>query len=87
MQARDAEIAKEMKLEHERASSALRQKQIEDYQANVRHQQELERQLEVRFSRSRILLSLLHSVPDFFISNPFSYAFLSGKRAKETARI
>ena len=47
IQARDAEIAKQMKEEHERAASALKQKQLEEYEANVRYQQELERQLEV----------------------------------------
>merc|ERR1711976_265669 len=44
--ARDAEIAKQMKEEHERATAAVKQKQLEEYEANVRYQQELERQLE-----------------------------------------
>ena len=35
-----------MKQEHERAASAIKQKQLEEYEANIRYQQELERQLE-----------------------------------------
>ena len=44
---REAEIAKLMKQEHERAASAKKAKELERYQEDVRYQQELERQLEV----------------------------------------
>ena len=45
--ARDAEIARAMKEESERATAAERQKEVEQYEAEIRYQQELERQLEV----------------------------------------
>ena len=45
--ARDSEIAKQMKEEHERAAEAEKRKELEQYEAEVRYQQELERQLEV----------------------------------------
>lgn len=45
--ARNAEIARQMKEEHERATAAVHQKEIETYHEQVRYQQELEMQLEV----------------------------------------
>uniref|UniRef100_A0A8W8NY34 Meiosis-specific nuclear structural protein 1 n=1 Tax=Magallana gigas TaxID=29159 RepID=A0A8W8NY34_MAGGI len=45
---RDSEIAREMKIEHERAEEAARQREVEKYRAQIRYQQELERQLEER---------------------------------------
>ncbi len=47
LQKRESEIAHDMKVEHERASAALRQKEIERYEENVHYQQQLEKQLEV----------------------------------------
>lgn len=44
--ARDAEIAKQMKEEHERAHEAERQREMEKYREQIRYQQDLERQLE-----------------------------------------
>ena len=43
---RDSEIAREMKLEHERAEEAAQQREMEKYREQIRYQQELERQLE-----------------------------------------
>ena len=48
--ARDAEIARKMKEENERAAELEKQRSVEAYEAEVRYQQELERQLEVRLS-------------------------------------
>lgn len=45
---RDSEIAREMKIEHERAEEAARQREVEKYREQIRYQQELERQLEER---------------------------------------
>ena len=39
-----------MKEEHERASRAEHEKELEKVHSNIRYQQELERQLEVSFS-------------------------------------
>ena len=49
--ARDAEIARKMKEENERAAELEKQRSVEAYEAEVRYQQELERQLEVRLSK------------------------------------
>lgn len=45
---REAEVAKMMKRENERAGEAEKQRELEKYQEEIRYQQELERQLEVR---------------------------------------
>ena len=48
-QARDSEIARHMKEEHERAMELERNQDLQRYEEMVRYQQELEKQLEVKY--------------------------------------